>query len=431
MQRRDLLKLTALTPLAAALASCSSSKSSSASDSGGDITLAGWSLKTTPEFQKLVDGFNATNPSHKLGLKEYDATNYDTQMTADLAAKKAPDLYVQKNLKNFITYQAGKQLVDVTEIASKLSNVPSVDKYKVDGKNWAIPYRADAWVLFYNKDLFKKAGVDDPDGSWTWDDYSTAATKLATALKSSSIYGTYQHSWQSTVQGFALAQTSGADLLTGKFEYLKPYYDRALKLQTEGAQIDFGSVSTNKLQYQSQFGTQKAAMMPMGTWFVATLLAQQKSGDAQKFEWGIAPIPQYDSSTTGTSKTPVTFADPTGIGINPATVKGALDASKKFLSYAASKDAATALAKIGITPAYIDDDVTNAFFSVDGAPTDSLSKFSFSTHDVKPENPASKYTAGLQNILSDLHTAVMSGSKSIDDAVSAAETRAANEVLNK
>src|SRR5207247_1336438 len=136
----------------------------------------------------------------------------------------------------------------------------------------------------------------------------------------------YEHSWQSTVQGFALAQTPNADLAKGDFSYLKSYYARALDLQTAGAQANYGTVTTNKLTYQAQFGKQQAAMMPMGTWYVATLIKQRTTGDADTFDWGIAPAPQFSKSTTGTSSTPVTFGDPTGLGINPAIDAGKLAA---------------------------------------------------------------------------------------------------------
>ena len=43
----------------------------------------------------------------------------------------------------------------------------------------------------------------------------------------------------------------------------------------------------------------------------------------------------------------------------------------------------------------------------------------------------SKHTAALQNILNDLHTAVMSGSKDSDTAIAEAQARAKNEVLAK
>jgi multiple sugar transport system substrate-binding protein len=415
-----------------ALTGCSSSDDSS-SDPNAPITLslAGWSLATTPEFKTLADGFHAANPNITVELKEYDASNYDTQMIADLAAKKAPDIYVQKNLKNFYTYENGKQLLDVSDIAGQLGDkVGGLSDYQVDGKTWAIPYRADSWVLYYNKDLFDKAKVKYPDGSWTWDDYVKASKAVTAGLRTagSKALGDYEHTWQSTVQGFALAQTQGASLDSGDFSYLKPYYQRALDLQTSGAQVTLGTATTNKLTYQAQFGKQSAAMLLMGTWYIATLLSQQASGDADKFNWAIAPAPQLDASTTGTSKVPVTFGDPTGLGINPAIGKNKVAAAKAFLAYAAGEQAAKSLAAIGITPANTTASASD-FFSVKGVPTDDLSKFTFTTHDTKPENPVGKYTAGLQNVLGDMHTAILAGGKPIDGSITEAQTRAKNEVL--
>jgi multiple sugar transport system substrate-binding protein len=287
-------------------------------------------------------------------------------------------------------------------------------------------------VLFYNKALFDKAGVAHPDGSWTWDDYAATSKQLTTKLKAagSDALGDYQHIWQSTVQGFALAQTPGADLQSGDFGFLKPYYTRALELQNSGAQVKYGDATTNNLTYQAQFGKQRAAMMTMGTWYLATLLSQQAKGDADAFEWGIAPAPQPTEATAGIGNTPLTFADPTGFGINPKVGKGKVDTAKAFLAYAAGAEGAKALAGIGITPADTAA-VADTFFTLKGVPTDSVSKFAFATHDTKPENPVSKYTTPLQNILADLHTAVMSGSKDVDTAIAEAQTRAKNEVLNK
>jgi multiple sugar transport system substrate-binding protein len=441
MKRSIVTSLGIVAVASLALAGCSSGSSASTSSDGASassapvtISLAGWSLSTTPEFQTLADAFHAKNPSITVTLKQYDATNYDTQMIADLSAGSAPDVYVLKNLKNFVTYQAGKQLMDVSDVASTLSSSTSgLSAYKVDGKTYAVPYRQDSWYLFYNKDLFDKAKVAYPDGTWTWDDYVTKAKSLTAGLKTagSPALGTYQHVWQSLVQGFALAQTPGADLLSGNYSYLKPYYQRALDLQNSGAQVSYGTATTNSLTYQAEFGTQKAAMMPMGSWYVATLLAQQKSGDANTFAWGIAPIPQFDSSTTGTGKTPVTFGDPTGMGINPAIAPSKVAAAKKFLAFVGGQDAAVALANIGITPAYSSGAVTTAYFALAGVPTDSLSKFAFSTHNTKPENPVSKYTAGIQNILGDEHSAIMSKSTSVDAALADAASRVKSQVLGK
>jgi len=411
-----------------ALSACGGS-SDDAAEEGGPVTLSmsGWSLATTPEFQVLADGYMAQNPDVKVELKEYDPVNYNTLLTADLAAGSGPDIIVQKEVKFVSTFQEGGQLVDVTDVELP-DDIGGTEAYDIDGASYAVPYRQDSWVVFYNKALYDQAGVEYPDGSWTWDDFAETEEALAAGLEGTAAFGGYQHGWQSTVQGFANAQVPDADILSGDFGHLKEYYERVLKLQDDKAQVDFNTRNANQLTYQGEFGKQKAAMLTMGSWFVATLIAQQAAGEADDFDWGIAPAPQYDESTAGIDNVPVTFGDPTGLGINAAVTGAKLDAAKDFLAYAASEDAALSLAEIGITPALLNDTVVETYFELEGTPDDELTEFAVSTHKTLPENPTSSKTAAIQNILLDLHTAVMSGSEPIGSAIDAAEERFENEI---
>lgn len=438
MKHRFITTTAAVAAASLLLAACGSSGSDE-EDKGGEVdsegnatlTLAGWSLSSTPEFQVLADAFHEENPDVTVELVEYaDGEDYDTQMITDLAAGTAPDLYPIKNLNKFFTYQDGDQLLDVSDVADGLSeDVNGLDAYDIDGSTYAIPYRQDAWFLYYDKDLFDEAGVDYPDGNWTWEDYGQAAEQLTDNLADTDTpaTGAYQHEWQSTVQGFATAQTPDVDFASGDWDYMVPYYERTLELQDEGALVDYGTLTTNNLTYQAEFGTQDAAMLMMGSWYIATLLEEQDSGDAEDFEWGIAPAPQLDESTVDD---PITFADPTGIGLNPAVDDDLEGPAKDFLSFIASEEAAEALTEIGITPAVSNDAVTDSFFEGEGMPSDELSKFTFATHDVRPENVVSPDTAALQNILSDAHSAIMSESVTAQEGIDEAMQRAQEEVLS-
>ena len=412
------------------LAACSGGSEAAPEESSGPVTLtlSGWSLDTTPEFQALADAFHEANPDVTVELKGYDPAEYNTLLTADLAAGSGPDIITQKEVKFVPTFVEGGQLLDVSDVELP-DGISGASSYEVDGTAYAVPYRNDSWVLFYNKALFDQAGVEYPDGSWTWDDYSEAAAALTEGIAAAggTAKGAYLHNWQSTVQGFANAQTE-SDILDGEYEYMEPFYENVLALQGDGYQVDFNTAKANQLTYQGEFGKQNAAMLPMGTWFVATLIAQQASGDADDFEWGIAPIPQVDDSTAGLDNTPVTFGDPTGFGINAAIDESKVQAAKDFLAFAAGEEGAQILAGIGITPALLTDPVVETYFAVDGAPTDDLSKFAYSTHDVFPENPTSNKTAAIQGILNDMHTAIMSGSTPVADAITEAQERVANEV---
>ncbi|GAB6903535.1 extracellular solute-binding protein [Kineosporia succinea] len=427
MDRSRLTRIASLAVVAAlALTGCSSGDSG---DESGPVTLTvgGWSLATTPEFELLAEGFQKSHPDVKVEVKEYDAANYDTQMTADLSAGSAPDVYPIKCLCTFATYQGGGQLLDVSDVTGGLDETvkSAAAPYTVDGATYAVPYREDGWFLYYDRDMFEAAKVDEPDGSWTWDDYAAAAGELAKAPGADA--GTYTHTWASAVQGFANAQTADgqADFLAGDFAYLQPYYERALELQKSKAAVDYGTATTNTLTYQGEFGTQKVPMMLMGSWYIATLLAQQESGDAETFDWGFAPAPQIDASTLSS---PVTFGGPTGMGINAGISDRKVDAAKEFLAYISGDEGSTALAEIGITPANTSDAVAEAFFAVEGMPDDELAKSTFSTRVIRPEVPVSANTPTITTLLNDAHTAIMSGSSDVPAALEAAKQEYANQI---
>lgn len=156
-------------------------------------------------------------------------------------------------------------------------------------------------------------------------------------------------------------------------------------------------------------------MMPMGTWYAATLVAQQQSGDAQKFEWGMAPIPQNPDMKLPSK--PITFGDPTGLAVSAKDTGSKLAAAKEFVKWASGEGGSVALAKIATTPAYFSPKVQDTFFAAKGMPQDQLSKDAWSKHDTKAENPVGPGTDTIQSDLKDANSAIMTGSSSINAAL--------------
>lgn len=426
--RRSLLGAAALSTSTLGLASCGSGEAERNADGQIELTMAAWSIDTTPEFTTVIDGFEAAHPDVTITLKEYSADDYDTQLTTDLSASSAPDVFPLKNLTPYYYYQSNGALADLTEQASALredGNI-DVDILDLDGGIYSLPYRQDSWVVYYNKEMFAAAGIDEPDGNWTWDDFADMAEELTTALEGTdyTAKGSYMHNWQSIVQSFALAQTEGADLASGDLSFMAPYYERLLAMQEAGSTETFSTVDSQSLSYQAQFGTQKAAMMPMGTWYIATLLAQRESGDADVFEWGMAPAPQQTSGAG-----PITFADPTTLAINAELSGEKLDAAQTFLDYIVSEECSKSLAEIGITPSYFSDEVVETIFALDGMPDDELSRAAFADTEVKAENPIGEFTNDIVTILEDTHSEILTESSPVDVALSAAEEQIDNEGL--
>ena len=53
-----------------------------------------------------------------------------------------------------------------------------LEQFQWDGGTWGIPTNASYNLIFYDKDLFDKAGVAYPEAGWTWDDFLATAQNL-------------------------------------------------------------------------------------------------------------------------------------------------------------------------------------------------------------------------------------------------------------
>jgi multiple sugar transport system substrate-binding protein len=56
-----------------------------------------------------------------------------------------------------------------------------INAFTFEGKTYGIPKDFNTLALFYNKDLFAEAGVEEPTNDWTWEDLKAAAQKITEA----------------------------------------------------------------------------------------------------------------------------------------------------------------------------------------------------------------------------------------------------------
>jgi multiple sugar transport system substrate-binding protein len=409
--------LIVATALTATACNASGTDSSSSSDGKTVVKIALWNYKTTPEFKALIDGFEAKNPDIDVQPVDILADNYPDKVTTMLAGGDTTDVLTMKNVTDYARYATRGQLLPLTDEATKLdkASYSGLDDYDLDGKYYALPYRSDFWVLFYNKDM---AGTTDMS-KLTWDDYAQLAKKFTKGSGSDKVYGAYHHIWRSVVQAMSSAQTGG-DQLGGDYAFFKDQYEMALGLQKAKATLSFSAASSNQVTYDSQLTTGKAAMVPMGSWWAAALLAEKKQGK-NDINWGMAPIPQIKND----GKT-VTFGSPTAFAVNKKAKNA--DAAKKFVTWASGPEGAAAVAKIGVTPAYTSGEILDTFFSVEGMPTDELSRKAMQPTTVQLEMPVSDKTSDIDQILKEEHELIMSGVKSVDEGIKEMDDRVRNEV---
>jgi len=133
--------------------------------------------------QGLVDEFNRLHPDIYV-QHEVIEQGYDVKLLTSFAAGNAPDLfwvssgisypYIKRGLLYDLTPFIEKDGLDLKDFYPS-----TLAPYFWDGRYFGLPNDACSTVLFYNKDLFEKAGLPEPTAGWLWDEFLAAARALS------------------------------------------------------------------------------------------------------------------------------------------------------------------------------------------------------------------------------------------------------------
>ncbi|SCE01017.1 xylobiose transport system substrate-binding protein [Streptomyces sp. BpilaLS-43] len=158
------------------LAGCGSGDSGS---DGGTITAYVYGDDSVKVQQAAVDSFNKTSKV-KVKLVSVPGTDYVNKLRSAMGSPNAPDVFYNWGGGSIKPYVDAKQLVDLTSTVEndatlKDGFLPSImTAGGLDGKIYGVPMRGmQPVMLFYNKTLFAKHGLEAPE---TWEDLQKAIT---------------------------------------------------------------------------------------------------------------------------------------------------------------------------------------------------------------------------------------------------------------
>lgn len=164
------------------LSGCSSSESSEGENQDGKVTLrfATWDVGEDVELQqKLIDQFNTENKDINVVLEAYGG-DYDTKITAGIGAKDAPDVMYMWNYPQYKdALEPLNSYIEDRGEEYKANFYEALWNYNSLGEDvYGLPVGYTTHVVYYNKDLFDKAGLEYPKAGWTWDEFQAVSEKL-------------------------------------------------------------------------------------------------------------------------------------------------------------------------------------------------------------------------------------------------------------
>ena len=382
---------------------------------GEDVTIkvALWDYSNTAYYKTIIDTFQEKYPNIKVEVVEFTADEYDNVIVTQLSGKQDFDVVFTKGTPALSALIKQGHIYALDEyIKSDESFNPDnysglVDQLTLDGKTYALPFRYDNNLIYYNKDLFDAAGVDYPQDGMTMAEYHELAAKMTSGEGNDKVYGTHVHTWPSNVYQYPNR--------TGKFYYsdpetyesLKDYYNEILAMQDEGLVMDYGVLKSSNIHYSGPFYNQQTAMLQIGTWYINMLCENVKD-----FNWGVCALPNNDGIANENAIGGVT---PVSIG---AYAKHPAEAWQ-FITYVCGEEGAEVLANCGVVPGFSSDKIGEIFDSLhDTYPNapEGLSKY-LSCEKKLMEQPMNAKNKEIDSVFQEEHSAIMTKSISVDEGI--------------
>ncbi len=387
--------------------------SETASDGKTTLTWALWDITSTAYYQPLIDAYEAKNPDVKIEMLDLGSSDYSTMLQTQLSGGDDEiDIVTIKDIPGYNNNVKANLLTDLTPLIAADGIDTSayggvVEQITVNGKVYALPFRSDFWVIFYNKALFDEAGVPYPTNDMTFEEYDALAREVTHGSGASKVYGAHYHTWRSAVQLFGILDGKHKITDGGDYSYLKPYYEMVLNQQKDGICQDYATLKTSSTHYSGVFYNNSVAMMNMGSWFIATLIQQVGAGNADCTDWGIVKYPHAEGVEPGS-----TLGTITSLAVSRASKNQ--EAAWDFVNFVTGEEGAEVLAATGTFPAIQTESTAATISAIPGFPQDEQSIEALNVSNLYLEMPLHEKSAEIEVVLNQVHDEIMTNNIGID-----------------
>lgn len=300
-QATRILSVTALTVMGAGLAACGGGSGGGTGGGSGPATEAKGPIKiwySNNEFEvkwgkSMVESWNAAHPEEKIDAQEIPAGKSSEEVIgAAITAGNAPCLVFNTAPVAVPQFQKQGGLVALDEFPDGAQYIKDrtgdlADQYKSsDGKMYQLPWKSNPVVLFYNKDIFAKAGLDpeSPKLGSHQELLDTARTLVSSGAATTAIWPSpasdFFQSWFDFYSYYA-ANSDGTPLVKdGKATFDS---EQGKQVATMFQTLYKENLASKEVYQGDSFAEGKAAMSMAGPWAIAAY--------KDKVNWGAVPVP--------------------------------------------------------------------------------------------------------------------------------------------
>jgi multiple sugar transport system substrate-binding protein len=270
-------------------------------DAAGVTSIDFWNGFTGPDgktMEKMVRRFEQENPGIRVRMQIIPWAQYYDKLTLGLAFRQAPDLFIchANRLQEFAQYGAFKALDSSMEAEAGVDQkdflpIPwNASHYQ--GRLYGIPLDCHPLGLYYNRKLFRDAGIIDSAGEAkppvTYQEFLEDAHKLTKKVGGDQQWGfcfTWQHhNW------YAFLYQHGGSVLTPDLQRAALNSPEAVEATTQMRDLidkEHVAPSPEGIDAWRGFRQGRVAMAMEGIYMLADL--QNTAG----LDYGGAPIPQF------------------------------------------------------------------------------------------------------------------------------------------
>jgi multiple sugar transport system substrate-binding protein len=325
-----------------ALTGCTGQGGSSNGDKAsgdGKVTLKFWNGFTGPDrpaLEELVKRYNNSQDKITVQMEIMPWDVFFQKLLPSFTSNNGPDM-VAMDAAQMPQYAARGVLAPLDgyyqDADAKNLVTPAVDATAYKGTHYGVPMNFTTLMLYWNKDMFKAAGLDPSKPPTTWQEFADAAKKTTKDTNNDGKPEQYglaiaDHAtipmwpillWQN---GGGVVSQDGAKATLGDAATIEAMeYWRKLVVENKIAPVGLGGADSDKL-----FQSKKAAMEIVGPWMTSGF---KEAG----IDFGLAMPPA--------GKEKVTLGTSVAFGVNKRAGDAKSKAAMEFMKFWNSKESQT------------------------------------------------------------------------------------------